>query len=144
MGFRDTDSYNSNDTLPRGVSSDILSFGTYAVFTLNPAATLEALRDPLATEQAMLSPKRRYVGMVTHVSAFALHCCPSPTSYRMTCSVTSSGLPCPSPSQGIEETMCVPISPATHPAGRAGVSPTPPLPWDNLYHHTTLSFNVRL
>ncbi|KAI0043081.1 hypothetical protein FA95DRAFT_1499149, partial [Auriscalpium vulgare] len=137
------DTYDNNDTLPRGIASEVPNCGTYAVFTLNPTATVEALRDPIATEQAQELPTRRYVGVLVDVSTI----CPGFTArryYSGELAVVSQGLPKSSPEEGVEEDMCIPIDPATHPAGRAGVSPKPPLPWDNLYHHTAVSFDVRV
>ncbi|KAI0043069.1 hypothetical protein FA95DRAFT_443164 [Auriscalpium vulgare] len=129
--------HNYDDPLPRGIASKIPTFGTYAVFTLNPTATVEALRDPIATEQALLLPTRRYVGMLTHIETIG-------TRYPCDLALVSQGPPKSSPADGIEEDMFIPIHPSTHPAGRRAVSPKPPLPWDNLYHHTAVSFDVRV
>ncbi|KAI0048008.1 hypothetical protein FA95DRAFT_1468566, partial [Auriscalpium vulgare] len=115
--------------------------GTYVVFTLNPTETVEALRDPIATEQALSLPTKQYVGMLTRKETKGFS---ARRYYSCGIALLSRGTPKSSPAEGIEEDMCIPIDPATHPAGRAGVSPTPPLPWDNLYHHTAISFDVRV
>ncbi|KAI0043074.1 hypothetical protein FA95DRAFT_443321 [Auriscalpium vulgare] len=136
------DTYDRNDTLPRGIASEVPLRGTYAVFTLNATATVEALRDPIATEQAQALPTRRYVGILSDadVKGFAPR-----RYYSGELALVSQGPPESSPEDGIEEDMCIPIYPAKHPAGcRRAVSPKPPLPWDNLYHHTAVSFDVRV
>ncbi|KAI0053141.1 hypothetical protein FA95DRAFT_1601184 [Auriscalpium vulgare] len=135
------DTYDVNDTLPRGLASEVPNCGTYAVFTLNPTATVEALRDPIATEQAQTLPTRRYVGVLVDADTKGFT---ARRYYSGELAVVSHGPPKSSPEEGVEEDMFIPIHPATHPAGRAGVSPKPPLPWDNLYHHTALSFDVRV
>ncbi|KAI0052902.1 hypothetical protein FA95DRAFT_1482908 [Auriscalpium vulgare] len=138
------DTYNRNDTLPRGIASEVPNCGTYVVFKLNPAETVEALRDPKATEQALSLPTRRYIGILLEASLFDIKGFSARRYYSGELALVSRGLPKSSPAEGIEEGMCIPIDSATHPAGRAGVSPTPPLPWDNLYHPTAVSFDVRV
>ncbi|KAI0064676.1 hypothetical protein BV25DRAFT_1823084 [Artomyces pyxidatus] len=115
--------------------------GAYVVFTLDPVATLEALEDPIAMEQAKRLHTRKYVGcLVQHMDL------PSPlrTYTKCTCIFLSQGLPQASEVDGIEESMCVPIIPAVHPTDREGVTISPSLPWNNLYHHTRLAQNLRL
>ncbi|KAI0043072.1 hypothetical protein FA95DRAFT_1575333 [Auriscalpium vulgare] len=136
-----TDTYDDNDTLPRGIASEVPMCGTYSVFTLNPTATVEALRDPIATEQAQKLPTTRYVGVLVTADTKGFT---ARRYYSGQLAVVSQGLPKSSPEKGVEEDMFIPIDPATHPAGRAGVSPKPPLPWDNLYHHTAVTFDVRV
>ncbi|KAI0064672.1 hypothetical protein BV25DRAFT_1800441, partial [Artomyces pyxidatus] len=113
--------------------------GAYVVFTLDPVATLEALEDPIATEQARMLHTRKYVGCM-HRDL------PSPLRQynRCVCIFVSQGLPQASEASGVEEAMCVSIAPAPHPTGRKSVTISPPLPWDNLYHHSLLAQNLRL
>ncbi|KAI0043353.1 hypothetical protein FA95DRAFT_1563422 [Auriscalpium vulgare] len=113
----------------------------YIVFTLDPVATLEDLKDPIAVEQARAMGTSKYVGMVIEGVDLAS---PYRPYHTCTCSLLSQGLPTPSPSEGIDEAMCVPIAPATHPSGRMGINPSPPLPWDNLYHHSMLNLDLRI
>ncbi|KAI0059142.1 hypothetical protein BV25DRAFT_1172460 [Artomyces pyxidatus] len=117
------------------------ALGAYIVFTLDPVATLQALNDPLAIEQARALRCRKYVGCL--VRDYDL---PSPSRRynKCSCILLSQGLPQASASDGVEETMCIPIVPAKHPTGRRGVRVSPPLPWDNLYHHTLLGLQLRL
>ncbi|KAI0039099.1 hypothetical protein FA95DRAFT_1103106 [Auriscalpium vulgare] len=100
------------------------TYGAYVVFTLNPAATLEALEDPVATEQAAALKPKKY--------------------HECTCHILSNSLPVVSDTDHTDETMCVPIAPATHPGGRKALSPTPPLPWVGLYHHTLDEIDLRV
>ncbi|KAI0043079.1 hypothetical protein FA95DRAFT_1499170, partial [Auriscalpium vulgare] len=139
------ETYDETIPLPRGISNWVPMSGSYVVFRLNPVATLEALRDPIATEQAHSLPKRRYVGTILEVSTSCRH--PESRSrlyYDCDLFLLSQGLPKALPMEGIDEIMCIPIHPANHPKGRESISPTPPLPWDDLYHHTTLHFDVRV
>ncbi|KAI0059147.1 hypothetical protein BV25DRAFT_1809718, partial [Artomyces pyxidatus] len=113
----------------------------YVVFTLDPVATLECLNDSLAISQAQQLSVRQYVGCLVQSGDL-----PSPyLRYNTgTCIFLSQDLPQASPSEGIDETMCVSIAPAQHPTGRPAVVSSPPLPWDNLYHHTQLAVQLRL
>ncbi|KAI0064673.1 hypothetical protein BV25DRAFT_1823077 [Artomyces pyxidatus] len=115
--------------------------GAYVVFTLDPVATLESLEDPVATELARQIPRRKYVGCL----AMNLDLPSRLRRYnKCTCIILSQGLPQASEEDGVEETMCIPINPAQHPTGRAGVTISPPLPWENLYHHSLLALELRL
>ncbi|KAI0043073.1 hypothetical protein FA95DRAFT_1546810 [Auriscalpium vulgare] len=135
------DNCSRNDTLPRGIASEVPTRGTYVVFTLNPTATVEALRDPIAMQQAQKLSTKQYVGALLNSDIKGF----SPRKYYSgLLAVISQGRPILSPGEGVEEDMCIPIEPATHPGGRRAVSPKPPLPWDNLYHHTAVSFDVRV
>ncbi|KAI0042883.1 hypothetical protein FA95DRAFT_1476374, partial [Auriscalpium vulgare] len=116
-------------------------YGAYVVFTFNPVATLEALEDPIATEQAAALTTKKYVGYISRVCDLAL---PERRYHRCTCHLLSNSLPAASEINHTEETMFVPIAPATHPEGRAALSPTPPLPWDGLYHHSLKEIDLRL
>ncbi|KAI0064633.1 hypothetical protein BV25DRAFT_1881981 [Artomyces pyxidatus] len=115
--------------------------GAYIVFTLDPVATLEALEDPMAMELAQRLPRRKYVGCLARNIDL-----PSPLRRynKCTCILLSQGPPQASEADGVEETMCIPINPAQHPTGRAGVTISPSLPWDNLYHHSLLALQLRL
>ncbi|KAI0064632.1 hypothetical protein BV25DRAFT_1914325 [Artomyces pyxidatus] len=115
--------------------------GAYVVFTLDPVATLEALEDPVATEQAENLRARKYIGCVARTIDL-----PTPLRRYNKCTIIflSQGMPRPSEEEGLEETMCVPINPAQHPTGRADITISPPLPWDNLYHHTLEAVELRL
>ncbi|KAI0060770.1 hypothetical protein BV25DRAFT_1917331 [Artomyces pyxidatus] len=115
--------------------------GAYIVFTLDPVATLEALQDPIASEQAQALPRRKYVGCVVQDWDLAS---PWRRYNRCSCILLSQGLPKADPAHGVEETMCVPIAPADHPDGRQGVAPSKALPWENLYHHSLLAVDLRL
>ncbi|KAI0064668.1 hypothetical protein BV25DRAFT_1800473, partial [Artomyces pyxidatus] len=128
---------------PRNLEGHITPVhGAYIVFTLDPVATLEALEDPVATELAQQIPRRPYVGLMPRQNVDL----PSPLRRynKCTCILLSQGLPQASEADGAEETMCVPIHPAQHPTGRTGVTISPPLPWDNLYHHSLLALDLRL
>ncbi|KAI0042068.1 hypothetical protein FA95DRAFT_1682770 [Auriscalpium vulgare] len=112
--------------------------GAYVVFTLDAAATLDGLDDPVAIAQASALPKKQYVGTLIQDIGWAM---PYQTCYI---SLLSQGPPLPIASEGLDEDMCVPLAPATHRKGRSAISPSPRLPWDNLYHHTTILEIVRL
>ncbi|KAI0043636.1 hypothetical protein FA95DRAFT_1498302 [Auriscalpium vulgare] len=116
-------------------------YGAYVVFTLNPVATLEALEDPIATEQAAALTTKKYVGYISRVSDLAL---PERRYHRCTCHLLSNSFPAASEADHTEETMFIPIAPATHPEGRTALTPTPPLPWDGLYHHTLEEIDLRV
>ncbi|KAI0037355.1 hypothetical protein FA95DRAFT_1529476, partial [Auriscalpium vulgare] len=136
-------------TKTRGISTEPLSrntyllptYGAYVVFTLNPAATLEALEDPVATEQAAAMNPRKYVGYISSVLDLPL---PERRYHECTCYILSNSLPVVSDTDHTDEAMCVPIAPATHPGGRRALSPTPPLPWVGLYHHTLDAIALRV
>ncbi|KAI0043082.1 hypothetical protein FA95DRAFT_444102 [Auriscalpium vulgare] len=115
--------------------------GAYIVLTLDPVATLKALNDPVAETQARALVTKKYVGIVAELVDIAS---PFREYHRCSCSLLSQGLPTPVPSRSVDETMCVPIAPATHPIGRAGLWPSPPLPWENLYHHTMAGVDLRI
>ncbi|KAI0040222.1 hypothetical protein FA95DRAFT_904527 [Auriscalpium vulgare] len=115
--------------------------GAFVVFTLDPAATLEALEDPVAIEEAKALRSKKYVGYVTQALDLPIA---SRRYHRCDCFILSKGLPQPTPSLYLEETMCVPIAPATLSTGRPAVTPIPPLPWDDLYIHYSSNFTFRL
>ncbi|KAI0040309.1 hypothetical protein FA95DRAFT_1566521 [Auriscalpium vulgare] len=115
--------------------------GAFVVFTLDPAATLEALKDPVAVEEAKALHSKKYVGYVTQALDLPIA---SRRYHRCSCFILSRGLPKPSPSTYLEETMCVPIVPATLSTGRPAVTAIPPLPWDDLYIHYSSCFTFRL
>ncbi|KAI0064644.1 hypothetical protein BV25DRAFT_1799997, partial [Artomyces pyxidatus] len=115
--------------------------GAYVTFTLDPVATLEALDDPIATEQAQRLRPKKYVGCLAAnidvISSLRRY-------HKCTIIFLSQGLPKASEADGFSEVMCVPILPAQHPTGRRGITVFPPLPWDDLYHHTMLALDLRL
>ncbi|KAI0060773.1 hypothetical protein BV25DRAFT_1992588 [Artomyces pyxidatus] len=115
--------------------------GAYIVFTLDPVATLEALNDPLATEQARALSCRSYVGCLVEDWDLAS---PYRRYNKCTCVLLNQGPPQASAAKGVDETMCIPIAPAMHSKGRRSVVVSPPLPWDNLYHHTLHAVHLRL
>ncbi|KAI0040299.1 hypothetical protein FA95DRAFT_1611893 [Auriscalpium vulgare] len=117
------------------------ALGAYVVFTLDAVATLETLRDPVATAEARALQSRQYIGLMIESMDVAL----PGVKYEECCiSLLSTGLPLPAPSEALDEDMCVAVAPATHPKGRPSVSPSPSLPWEHLYHHTTIIETVRL
>ncbi|KAI0037721.1 hypothetical protein FA95DRAFT_1450545, partial [Auriscalpium vulgare] len=89
--------------------------GAYVVFTLNPAATLEALEDTVAAEQAAALSPKKYVGFISKVLDL-----PDPERryHECMCYMLSNSLPAASETDYTDETMCIPITPATHPGGR--------------------------
>ncbi|KAI0060772.1 hypothetical protein BV25DRAFT_1858227 [Artomyces pyxidatus] len=117
------------------------ALGAYVVFTLDAIATLEALNDPIAKEQAQALPHRPYVGCVVQDWDLAS---PHRRYFKSACVFLSRGLPEASEAKSVEESMCVPITPAQHLSGRRAVTPSKPLPWDNLYFHTLSSVDLRL
>ncbi|KAI0040221.1 hypothetical protein FA95DRAFT_1599514 [Auriscalpium vulgare] len=132
--------YDSTKPLPR-TSWLYPQEGAFVVFTLDPAATLEALEDPVAIEQAKALRSKKYVGYVTQALDLPIA---SRRYHRCDCFILSKGLPRTSPSLYLEETMCVPIAPATLFTGRPAVTAIPPLPWDDLYIHYSSQFTFRL
>ncbi|KAI0039309.1 hypothetical protein FA95DRAFT_1504331, partial [Auriscalpium vulgare] len=117
------------------------AYGAFVVFTLDPVATIETLEDPVALEEARALPVRKYVGYVTQVMFMTL---PTRRYHLCSCYILSQGLPIPHKEFCIDERMCVAVDPATHPDGRPAVTPSPPLPWDNLYLHSLDSFTFRI
>ncbi|KAI0040300.1 hypothetical protein FA95DRAFT_1611894 [Auriscalpium vulgare] len=115
--------------------------GACILITIDPAVTVARLRDPLAFAQAASLSKRTFLGYVTQTLDL-----PDPMRpyHKCACRFISHGLPQADPSRGIDETMCVPVGQSPHPAGRPGISPSPPLPWDDLYHYTYLAVLLRL
>ncbi|KAI0042053.1 hypothetical protein FA95DRAFT_1610498 [Auriscalpium vulgare] len=91
------------------------NLGAYAFFTI----------DPLATPKTYVGYVSQYFGLPT----------PDRRYYKCTISLLSRGLPEADEEEGIEETMCVAVGSAQHPEGRAPITPNPPLPWDDVYHH---------
>ncbi|KAI0041148.1 hypothetical protein FA95DRAFT_1611243 [Auriscalpium vulgare] len=112
--------------------------GSFVVFTLDPVATVETLEDPVAIEAARSVRSRRYVGYVRQPIDIPF---PDQRYQRCFCYVLSQGLP---KDTIIDEDMCVAVSPATHPTGRPTLTPSPPLPWTDLYLHSTSVFMLRL
>ncbi|KAI0043078.1 hypothetical protein FA95DRAFT_1575337 [Auriscalpium vulgare] len=119
--------------------------GSFAVFTLDPVASLEALEDPVALDaaRALAPSSKKYIGLVVGVLDL-----PSVDRKYHKCDVyiLSRGLAIPSPTRHIDENMCTPIAPATHPQGRRAVAPIPalPLPWDDLYIYYNAFFALRV
>ncbi|KAI0042073.1 hypothetical protein FA95DRAFT_1500529 [Auriscalpium vulgare] len=117
------------------------AMGVYVVFTLNAVATLEGLNDPAAIAEASALPRTQYVGLVIEDIDLTLY---DEKYEKCYVSLLSQGPPLPVASEGLDEDMCVPLAPATHRKGRGSISPTPRLPWNNLYHHTTIIESVRV
>ncbi|KAI0037918.1 hypothetical protein FA95DRAFT_1344797 [Auriscalpium vulgare] len=116
--------------------------GVYIAISLDPEATVRHLQDPVATREAEALTRSVYIGYVS-----SLVDSPSPDRAYHLCDfhILSQGLPVSAaPSDGLDETMCVAVSPSEHPDGRNPVSPQPPLPWTNLFHHTTPDIRIRL
>ncbi|KAI0043085.1 hypothetical protein FA95DRAFT_1472435, partial [Auriscalpium vulgare] len=115
----------------------------FVVFKTDPVATLEALEDPIATEQAQslsLSCKS-YIGFIDLVLDLPME---TRKYHRCHCFVLSQGLAKPLPESYTDENMCIPVAPATHPQGRPAITAVPPLPWDNLYVHHSSLFTLRV
>ncbi|KAI0038492.1 hypothetical protein FA95DRAFT_1567704 [Auriscalpium vulgare] len=130
----------SSNTLPR--KTFILPVtGAYVALTFDPAATLEALEDPIATAQAKALVTKKYVGFISQCLELPL---PERRYHECQCRLLTQGLPNASLSEHIDETMCATIAPAQHPTGRPALKPSPPLPWDNLYHDTLRDFYLRV
>ncbi|KAI0042058.1 hypothetical protein FA95DRAFT_1610502 [Auriscalpium vulgare] len=117
------------------------AYGAFVVFTLNPVATVETLEDPVATEAARNLRARKYVGYVTQAIDLSM---PGRRYHRCSCYILSRGLPIPSEQTLVDEQMCIAIAPATHPAGRPALTPSPPLRWDDLYLHSSSIFTLRV
>ncbi|KAI0042055.1 hypothetical protein FA95DRAFT_1500547 [Auriscalpium vulgare] len=117
--------------------------GAFVVFTLDPAATVEALKDPIAQEEARALQTRKYIGYVTQVFDLPL---PTRRYHRCSCYILSQGPSrmLPSHNRYVDELMCTAVAPAEHPAGRPSIEPSPALPWQNLYLHSISSFYLRL
>ncbi|KAI0040306.1 hypothetical protein FA95DRAFT_1577045 [Auriscalpium vulgare] len=115
--------------------------GAYILVTINPTASLARLHDPIAIEQATALSNLTFLGYVSHILDL-----PNPMRqyHKCACRFVSRGLPQADLSEGTDETMCVPVGHSSHPAGREGVSASPPLPWDNLYHHSFTAVELRL
>ncbi|KAI0042067.1 hypothetical protein FA95DRAFT_1564719 [Auriscalpium vulgare] len=135
-----------DQSLPVARTSSVYpEFGAFAVFTLDPVASLEALEDPVALDAARaLAPScKKYIGFVVGVLDL-----PSEDRKYHKCDIyiLSRGLAIPSPTRHIDENMCTPVAPATHPQGRPAVAPIPalPLPWDDLYIHYNAFFALRV
>ncbi|KAI0043360.1 hypothetical protein FA95DRAFT_1609471 [Auriscalpium vulgare] len=131
-------------SLPLGRDSWLLpEAGAFVLFKLDPVATLEALEDPIAIEQAQslsLSCKS-YVGFVNMVLDLPMD---TRKYHRCDCLIVSQGLAPPLPQLYTDENMCVPIAPAIHPHGRPAITALPSLPWDNLYLHYSALFTLRI
>ncbi|KAI0045969.1 hypothetical protein FA95DRAFT_1607269 [Auriscalpium vulgare] len=116
--------------------------GTYIFLTLDPEASVEALHDPVATEQARELPTKTYVGTVCDIIDLPI---PDRRYHKCGIFLLSRGLPVAKPEQGLDEAMCVAIHPSAHPTGRVEIAaPKIPFPWDDLYHHAEGSIEVRL
>ncbi|KAI0039310.1 hypothetical protein FA95DRAFT_1036504 [Auriscalpium vulgare] len=120
-------------------------FGAFAVFTLDPVASLDALEDPVALDAARaLAPScKKYIGYVKGVLDLPMR---DRKYHKCDCHILSRGLAIPSPTRHIDENMCTPVAPATHPQGRPAVAPIPalPLPWDDLFIHYNAFFTFRI
>ncbi|KAI0039312.1 hypothetical protein FA95DRAFT_1036395 [Auriscalpium vulgare] len=135
-----------DQSLPLSRSSRLYpQFGAFAVFTLDPVASLEALDDPAALDAARaLAPScKKYIGYVAGVLDLPFQ---DRKYHKCDVYILSRGLAIPSPTRHIDENMCIPVAPATHPQGRRAAAPTPalPLPWDDLYIHYNAFFALRV
>ncbi|KAI0043084.1 hypothetical protein FA95DRAFT_443988 [Auriscalpium vulgare] len=117
--------------------------GAFVVFKLDPVATLEALEDPIATEQArsLSLSCRSYVGFIVLFLDLPIE---TRRYLRCDCLILSQGVATPIPQLYTDENMSIPIAPATHPQGRPAITAVPPLPWDNLYLHHSSCFTFRV
>ncbi|KAI0041146.1 hypothetical protein FA95DRAFT_1576529 [Auriscalpium vulgare] len=133
-------------SLPLSRSSRLYpQFGAFAVFTLDPVASLEALEDPAALDDArtLALSCKKYIGYVKGVLNLPML---NRKYHKCDCHILSRGLAIPSPTRHIDENMCTPVAPATHPLGRPAVAPIPalPLPWDDLFIHYNAFFTFRI
>ncbi|KAL1677753.1 hypothetical protein EV122DRAFT_252414 [Schizophyllum commune] len=115
--------------------------GSYAVLSLDLAASLKNLHDPVVREECQKITCGKYIACLTEISymaAMGMRYCP----YRVDFVV--EGLPPDDPERFFPQTMSIPILPnSLHPLGRRPIQATPPLPWDDCYHAVHYHTEVR-
>ncbi|KAL1713846.1 hypothetical protein EV715DRAFT_170775, partial [Schizophyllum commune] len=125
--------------------------GSYAVLSLDLAASLKNLHDPVVSQECQKITCGKYIACLTearplltaamqisNMAAMGMRYCP----YRVDFVV--EGLPPDDPERLFPHTMSIPILPnSLHPLRRRPIQATPPLPWDNCYHAVHYHTEVR-
>ncbi|KAI5891942.1 uncharacterized protein SCHCODRAFT_02748310 [Schizophyllum commune H4-8] len=109
--------------------------GTYAVISLDPAASLWDIDDAIVREQIAKLKCGRYVATASKEH----HALSGPTPFRLiTWDLLVQGIPPTEQDRHFEfyqTYQTVPVFPTTeHPERRRPVEPLPHLPWENCYH----------
>lgn len=127
---------------PAAMMAYVPPLGTFVAFSIDPVATVKALKDPYATELARKIPTGKYVGYVEEIYDVISKSRPH---HRCVFSMVSQGLPEKSEKGFIDASMCVPISPTKlHPHNREPLHPNKHLPWKDLYHHAIMQVTLRV